>query len=50
MGSDAPGVVGGIERAAALLELRVRVGDVVQPHPHADDLVSLLVEERRRDR
>ena len=49
LGGDAPGVVGRVERAAALLELRVRVGDVVQPHPHADDLVALLVEERRGD-
>ena len=46
---DAPGVVGRVERAAALLELGVAVGDVVEAHPDADDLVALLVEERRRD-
>ena len=45
----AAGVVGGIERAAALLELRVRIGDVVQAHPDADDLVARLVQQRRRD-
>ena len=39
LGGDPAGVVGGIERAAALLELGVRVGDVVQAHPDADDLV-----------
>ena len=44
------GVVGGVERAAALLELGVGVGDVVQAHPDADDLVARLVQQRRRDR
>ena len=50
LGGDPPGVVRGIERAAALLDLGVRVGDIVQPHPDAHDLVSGLVQERRRDR
>ena len=50
LGGDAAGVIRGVERAAALLELRVRVGDVVEAHPDADDLVALLVEERRGDR
>ncbi len=44
---DAPGVVGGIERAAALLELGVRVGDVMEAHPDADDVVALLAKKRR---
>ena len=43
-------VVGGVERAAALLELGVRVGDVVQAHPDADDFVALAVQQRRGDR
>ena len=47
---DAPGIVGRIQRTAALLELRVGVRDVVQAHPHADDVVALLMEDRRRDR
>ena len=50
LAGDATRVVGGVERAAALLELAVRVGDVVQAHPDADDLDALLVQERRRDR
>ena len=50
LGGDPAGVVGGVERAAALLELGVAVGDVVEAHPDADHLVALLVEERRRDR
>ena len=33
LGRDPAGVVGGVERAAALLELGVAVGDVVQAHP-----------------
>ena len=49
LGRDAPGVVGRVERAAALLELRVRVGDVVEAHPDPDDLVALFAEECRRD-
>ena len=47
---DPAGVVGRVERAAALLELGVRVGDVVQAHPDADDLLALLVEQRGGDR
>ena len=43
-GGDAASVLSGIRRAAALLELRVRVGDVVEAHPHPDDVVALLVE------
>ncbi len=43
---DPSGVVGRIERTAALLELGVAVGDVVQPHPDADDLVPLGVQQR----
>src|SRR3954453_4430829 len=38
-------VIGGVERAAALLELGVRVGHVVQAHPDADDLVTLGVQQ-----
>jgi len=49
LGRDPPGVIGGVERATALLELGIAVGDVVQPHPDTDDLVTLLMEERRRD-
>ena len=49
LGGDPAGVVGGVERAAALLELGVAVGDVVEPHPDADDLVALRMEECRRD-
>ena len=47
---DPARVVGGVERTAALLELRVAVGDVVQAHPDADHVVALLVQQRRRDR
>ena len=47
---DPARVVGGIERAAALLELGVRVRDVVEAHPHPDRLVAGLVDERGRDR
>ena len=47
---DAPRVLGRVQRAAALLELRDGVRDVVQAHPDADDLVALLGEQRRRDR
>ena len=47
---DPARVVGGVERAAALLELGVGVGDVVESHPDADDLVALAVQQRRRDR
>ncbi len=50
LGRDPPRVVGGVERAAALLELGVRVGDVVEPHPDPDHVVALAVQERRRDR
>ena len=50
LGRDPPCVVGGIERAAALLELGVRVGDVVETHPDTDDVVSGVVQESRRDR
>ena len=50
LAGDPAGVIGGVERAAALLELGVRVGYVVQAHPHADDLVALGVQDRRRDR
>ena len=49
LGSYPAGIIGGVEGATALLELGVGVRDVVQPHPHADDLVALLVDERRRD-
>ena len=46
---DSARVLRSIERAAALLELRDAVRDVVQAHPHADNLVALLGQERRRD-
>ena len=46
---DPAGVLRGVERAAALLELRDGIGDVVQAHPHADDVVALLGEQRRGD-
>ena len=49
-GGDAPGIVGGIRGAAALPELGVAVGDVVEAHPDADDLVALLVQQGGRDR
>ena len=49
LSGDTPGVVGRVERAAALLELGVRVGDVVQAHPDADGLVTRITHERRRD-
>ena len=44
-----PRVVRGIERAAAAAELRVAVGGVVEAHPDPDDLLALLVEQRRGD-
>ena len=50
LAGDAPGVLRGVQRAAALLELAVAVGDVVQAHPDADGLDALVVEQRRRDR
>ena len=50
LGGDPPRIVGRIERAAALLELGVRVGHVVEAHPDADDLVALPMEQRRGDR
>ena len=43
LGRDPPGVVRRIERAAALLELGVGVGHVVEPHPDTDHVVALLV-------
>ena len=49
LGGDPTRVVRGVERAAALLELGVAVGDVMEAHPDADHLVALLVEERRGD-
>ncbi len=49
LGRDAPGIVGGVERAAALLELGVRVGDVVEAHPDPDHLVTLSVEQGGRN-
>ena len=49
-GGDPSRVVGRVGRAAAAAVLGVRVRHVVQAHPHADDLVALLVEEGRRDR
>ena len=48
LGGYAARVVGGIRRAAALLDLGVAVGDVVQAHPDADDLVALSVQDRGR--
>ena len=50
LAGDAAGVVGSVERAAALLELGVAVGHVMEAHPDANDVVALLVEERRGDR
>ena len=47
---DSPGIVRCVQRAAALLELRIGVGHVVQPHPYAHDVVPLLVQERGRNR
>ena len=47
---DPAGVVGGVGRAAAAAVLGVGVRDVVEAHPDADDLVPLLVEQRRGDR
>ena len=50
LGGDPPGVVRSVRGAAALLELGVAVGDIVEAHPDADDLVALPVQDRRRDR
>ena len=50
LAGHATGIVGRIGRAAALLELGVRVGDVVEAHPDADDVVALLGDKRGRDR
>jgi hypothetical protein len=47
---NAAGVVGGVQGATALLELAVRVGHVVEPHPDADGLDTLLSKESRGDR
>ena len=50
LGGDPPGVIGRVERATALLELRVGIGDVVETHPDADGFVTLACDERGGDR
>ena len=40
LSGNAACIVGCVERAAALLELGVRVGDVVESHPYPDGLVT----------
>ena len=47
LGRHPAGVVGRIGRATALLHLGIAVGDVVEAHPDADDLVALRVQDRR---
>jgi hypothetical protein len=46
LAGHAPRVLGRVERAAAPLELAVRVGDVVEAHPDTDRLDALLVQQR----
>ena len=50
LAGHASSVLGRVERAAALLELAVGVGDVMEAHPDADRVQPLLVEDDCRDR
>ena len=48
LGRDAPSVLRRVGGATALLDLRVRVRSLVDPHPDADHLVAGFRHQRRR--